>query len=60
MAAYEDELRDMIATAPELRADAAGQCWDRPGLTDAGDWSVTRNEQFRQRIAQLIVTLTGK
>ena len=58
--AYENELRDMIATAPRLRADAAGQCWDRPGLADAGSWSVTRNEQLRQRIARLIVTLTGK
>ncbi len=57
--ACKNELRDMIACAPELRADAAGLCWDRPGLADAGDWSVTRNEQLRQRIAQLIVALTA-
>jgi len=60
VAEYENELAQMIESAPELRADSSGLGWDRPGLADAGDWSVAKNEQLRQRIAQMIVALTGK
>ena len=60
VAAYEAELNDMLESAPELRAGSFGDCWDRPGLADTGDWSIEKNEQLRQRIAQMIIALGGR
>jgi hypothetical protein len=59
VAAHEKELDEMIESAPTLRAGTHGDCWDRPGLADAGDWSVAANEQLRQRIARMIIALKG-
>ena len=50
----------MIDSAPLLRADWHGSAWDRPGLADAGDWSVQKNEHLRQRIAKLIIALADE
>ena len=56
--ALETELAQMIESAPTLRAGAFGDCWDRPGLADAGDWSIEKNEQMRRRMAKMIVDLS--
>ncbi len=60
VAAYRAELDKMIASAPELRADSAGQAWERPGLHDADGWSVAKNDKLRERIAEMIIELGKK
>lgn len=57
VSAQTSELEAMVGSAPQLRSDWHGACWDRPGLSDAGDWTVRKNEQMRLRIAEMIVHL---
>ncbi len=51
---YDKELARIIDSAPTLKLESIYKC-DRPGLTDAGGWTVDRNNELIERLARAIV-----
>ncbi len=58
--AYEKSLADILNSLPTLPISPESYFKDSPGMRDAGDWTVAKNEVARMKIAEMIVALTKR